>query len=518
MVKRSKLTVIKIPNQNNFEFKTPSFNIPETLYLELLHNPIKVRQDIRNLPYIPDDNSNKVSYNDERSVVDEEINKELADPEFEGNDLYKKRGRKPRIQQPTLNLTLGEANSRIVKEDYNNQVENYQESLRDKLDNLRNSRQNSRQGSTQNSRQNSRQNSSQNIRKDYSYDIEDNKNRNDDDDEIILNDKRDDLYAPKPVSKDKIYKNDWEISKDRDISINISSSNNEKYDDDYDNDSSSKYKEKSRYSDEDDDNDIRKMLSGKKENQGQETKYINEERRTNSNQLQNQNQGQNYIPPTLEEITQGKAIGGIGSGGITNLSYSSQNDEKELEKKRDLLFKFSILKKKYKGAYIPEFTEHTDLQTLEREFNQLVRQLNIDSKVHDYKKYMTYGFIGLEFMLINFLEWKDMEGLTAHQITKLNEYDKLLIEIGEKHSADKDSSFSPEVRLAFSVFMNTLMFVAARTIGKKIGDSDVLSNMLGIPKQSTTNNTSSTTNDEVKKKKMSGPSINADDLFDKKYN
>ena len=64
----------------------------------------------------------------------------------------------------------------------------------------------------------------------------------------------------------------------------------------------------------------------------------------------------------------------------------------------------------YKEAIIPEFSEYTDLKTLEREYDYIYKQLKIDDTVDTYKKYLMMGFWGLEFVLKNFFKFEEIDG------------------------------------------------------------------------------------------------------------
>jgi hypothetical protein len=86
-----------------------------------------------------------------------------------------------------------------------------------------------------------------------------------------------------------------------------------------------------------------------------------------------------------------------------------------MNKKRELLFRFDILKRSYKGANIPEFSEYTDLATLQKSYDDTVRRLSLDSTVENYKTYLSGGFMVVEYAFGNFLGF-DMQGFTQQQI------------------------------------------------------------------------------------------------------
>ena len=175
-----------------------------------------------------------------------------------------------------------------------------------------------------------------------------------------------------------------------------------------------------------------------------------------------------------------------------------ENEDEDI--KRELLFKFELLRKSYPTATIPVFSIHTEYKIMSNEYDSCVRRLSLDSSVENYKQYLIYGFMGLEFVLGKFLKL-DMEGFTQQQIVSMNSYDKLLIELGEKSYLPDGAQWSVEVRLLFLVLMNTAFFVGSKMIMKKTSVN--LMNMM--------NGMNNKTSDKPKRK-MKGPDIDLDDI------
>jgi len=172
--------------------------------------------------------------------------------------------------------------------------------------------------------------------------------------------------------------------------------------------------------------------------------------------------------------------------------------------KRELLFKFELLKKSYKDADIPEFTIHTDYNTMNHTYQNTVRRLTLDSTVENYKMYLIGGFMLTEFILGKYLKL-DMQGFTNQQMVNMNSYEKLLIELGEKSYVPEGPEWSVEMRLLFLIIMNAAIFIVSKMIMKKTG-SNIMNMMNNM-------NSSSTYNDESKKRKMKPPDIDLDNLM-----
>ena len=210
---------------------------------------------------------------------------------------------------------------------------------------------------------------------------------------------------------------------------------------------------------------------------------------------------QSFNAPSLKDLERtGKFVQKKEVEDIGHVTISEQEQE---DAKRELLFKFELLKKSYKTENIPEFTIHSDLETMRKSYESTLRTLSLDKSVDDYKKYLIGGFMLMEFVCGNWLGF-DMQGFTQQQIVSMNSYERLLIELGEKSYVPSGSKWPVEVRLLFLVIMNAAFFIISRMILKKTG-----SNLMGM-----INNMNSEKTTFLKKRKMKGPSVNIDDIPD----
>ena len=205
--------------------------------------------------------------------------------------------------------------------------------------------------------------------------------------------------------------------------------------------------------------------------------------------------------PTLAELQQQGAY--RGEDHLRDINQVNLGEQEIEDKKRELLFKFELLRKSYPNSSIPEFSIHSDHISMQKAYEDSVRRLSLDSSVESYKTYLIGGFMLVEFIFGNFLKF-DMQGFTQQQIVSMNSYEKLLIELGEKSYVPSGSKWPVEVRLLFLIIMNAAFFIVSKMIMKKTGAN--LMNMINGM------NVNSDSSSSQRKRKMRGPNIDINDM------
>lgn len=174
-------------------------------------------------------------------------------------------------------------------------------------------------------------------------------------------------------------------------------------------------------------------------------------------------------------------------------------------KKRELLFKFSLLKKSYPSATdIPEFSFHSDYGAMVVAYDDTVRKLSLDSNVETYKTYLIGGFMATEWLMGNFLSL-DCSGYAQEQILGIGKYNSLLIEIGERNYISGKKQWPVELRLLWLIIVQAAMFIIGKMIMKKTG-----ANLMGMFSGMNAANNAP----PKPKRRMRGPDIDINDLPD----
>lgn len=213
-------------------------------------------------------------------------------------------------------------------------------------------------------------------------------------------------------------------------------------------------------------------------------------------------------PPTLAQLAaqgqyQAKAE-------LRDINYVTTNEIEEEDSKRELIFKFDMLRKAYplSADKIPEYTIHSDLKEMKKTYEITVRKLSLDSSVETYKSYLFYGFVLVEYVFGNFLGF-EMEGFTTQQMLSMNSYEKLLIELGEKSYVPEGSKWPVELRLLLSIVSSAGIFIVTKMIMRKTG-----SNLMSMFNNMNGSNKPVEQAPSRPKRRMRGPTINLDDIPD----
>jgi hypothetical protein len=188
-----------------------------------------------------------------------------------------------------------------------------------------------------------------------------------------------------------------------------------------------------------------------------------------------------------------------------------EQERLEQEEKEELIVKFRILKKANpKNSDIPDYNEHDDLATMKKMYSRTVNEIAFDRKISNYRNYLSFSFMVIEFGL-NYLGI-NMKDFAKTQMASIDDYNSLLVELGEKTEGSWMDNVPVEVRLLGMVMFQAVTFWFVKNKGIDIGNvfklmTNGMNNSSGTNSTSSSGNESSGPEEEKPVKKMKGPSI-----------
>ncbi len=184
-------------------------------------------------------------------------------------------------------------------------------------------------------------------------------------------------------------------------------------------------------------------------------------------------------------------------------------EEREAMEKEEYIWRFRILKKKYKSpsVEIPIYNEHSDLTEMKTSYNRTIKELTLDDNVESYRTYLVGGWIVMEFACTQWVGI-DLTGFTLQQTKMMYKYDRLLIELGERSYNQWGSNIPVEVRLIFMIMIQAGMFYLAKVISTKFGNNvaELFKGFTGQPPDAVPSS------EEKPKRRMRGPKIKAEEI------
>ncbi len=216
-------------------------------------------------------------------------------------------------------------------------------------------------------------------------------------------------------------------------------------------------------------------------------------------------------PATLAEL---EAQGAIPvKRTLRDLGQVAQHDSDEDDKKRELIFKFEMMKKAYPNANIPEFSIHSDYSSMVKSYDMTMRGLSVDTTAEQYKTYLIGFFFLVQWVLGSFVGL-DMAGFATQQIASMDKYHALLVEMGEESYQPLDRRFPAWVRILMLVMVQTGMFILMKIVQKQVGGNimGMINSFNAATAQPRPAAPAAPAAAAAPKRRMRGPDINLDEI------
>lgn len=153
------------------------------------------------------------------------------------------------------------------------------------------------------------------------------------------------------------------------------------------------------------------------------------------------------------------------------IEEENMTDEELLQEYK---YKFRMLKRNY--AYIDIPDENTSLEAMKRAYSRAMKEVSSDTSVQNYHMYLILGFFAVEFVSKNLIGI-DISGFTVDRIKRINRYNRLLLELGEREYTSIGANWPVEVRLCIFVLVDAVIFyIVSRIVG---GNTQLMEVILG---------------------------------------
>jgi len=197
-------------------------------------------------------------------------------------------------------------------------------------------------------------------------------------------------------------------------------------------------------------------------------------------------------PPTLSEIRKSAPV--YTTEGLRQIDYVTNSEEMEAIRKKELLWEFNLLKEINKDADIPNYTEYSNLASMESDYKRISKSLKLKNTVKNWKQYLQYLFLATEVGLKKFAGIEEMDGYASYQSSNIEIYNEVLYKAAEKYSLVNIAEWNPIVLLVGLIILQTVVFIIGKFAAKSFFTHEILSNIK--PKE---------TKPAASAKKMKGP-------------
>ncbi len=148
--------------------------------------------------------------------------------------------------------------------------------------------------------------------------------------------------------------------------------------------------------------------------------------------------------------------------------YDTLPVNKQREIRDEFRIKFNILARSNTGIEMRPVTAEENLSLIVKRYEDMVKHIKVCQTANQYRLYTVIYFLGLEAICVKMLGL-NASGFTVFQVKMLNEYDSLMIELGEKHHDRKFDSWPVEARVFLMGIFYLAIFIIASIIGSWMG-------------------------------------------------
>ena len=150
-------------------------------------------------------------------------------------------------------------------------------------------------------------------------------------------------------------------------------------------------------------------------------------------------------------------------------NYSTMSESEKARHYADFRIKFAILRRSFPEYEIPQIDPHENLDIIHSAYERYVRQIHVENEADGYKIYLIVLWLGIELVGVKWLKL-NFSGYTISQLSAMNKYERLLIELGEKNYSVVGGEWPVEVRIIMLSLFNGLIFLLVKYLSGWLGE------------------------------------------------
>ena len=146
------------------------------------------------------------------------------------------------------------------------------------------------------------------------------------------------------------------------------------------------------------------------------------------------------------------------------MKFNEMTVEEQHRARGNLMAKFELLKESWKNYNIPQFTSDTSLEEIYEAYETYVKNIKIHQNTDKYKMYIVIFWLFIEGVCVHL--GLNISGYTISQLKIMNQYETLLIKLGEKnysyHAAE--NQWPVEFDLLFMALLNAIVLIIIKML------------------------------------------------------
>lgn len=157
--------------------------------------------------------------------------------------------------------------------------------------------------------------------------------------------------------------------------------------------------------------------------------------------------------------------------------YESLSKVEKAHHRASFIARYGILRKAWPTYHIPDPLPDTPLGEIHTEYTTFVKHIHVTKQVNQYKTYLVVLWLLIEAFCKK-IDLVDIEGYTLSQFKVMDDYERLLVELGEINNkntiitanGNTDNQWPVEVQICYMALFNAICFIGIKMLSSYLGE------------------------------------------------